>query len=133
MAAQAQRRSGVRAYAAAWLALVVLTAVTFAVARVDLGGWNIVAAMLIATTKGATVVLVFMHLLEHASINRAYLVLGFLFAALLAGLVLADVGTRLPYTNPSHADFEELPRGAPHGSRFSPAQAGPQERELPER
>jgi cytochrome c oxidase subunit IV len=130
--AHAEKHTGVKAYAAVWLGLLVLTAVTYVTAKMDIGSWNIVLAMFIASVKGTMVVLVFMHLLEHAVVNRAYIALGFLFVALLAGLTIADVGTRLPYTNPTGVHFEELPLGAPHGSPFSPSQAGPQERELPE-
>ena len=42
--------------------LVVLTLVTVAVSRVDLGSWNIVVAMLIASVKAGLVALFFMHL-----------------------------------------------------------------------
>jgi cytochrome c oxidase subunit IV len=132
MAAEhAAKHSGVRGYLVVFVGLLLLTAVTYLTAKIDLGDWNVVLALFIASVKGTMVVLVFMHLREHALVTRAYVVLGFLFVALLASLTLSDVATRLPYTNPSGMVFEEPSEKAAHGNTFSPARAGPQEREMP--
>jgi cytochrome c oxidase subunit IV len=116
-----------------WGVLLLLTAVTVITAQIDLGSWNILLALLLASAKGTLVVLVFMHLREHAAINKAYVVLGFILVALLTGLTLADVATRLEHTNPSPVAFDELPSGAPHGSPLSPGRSGPVGEPLPER
>ncbi len=49
-------------YVAIWASLMVFTGVTVFAASVDLGIFNIVLALLIATIKGTLVVLFFMHL-----------------------------------------------------------------------
>ena len=41
----------VRTYFLIWLTLTVMTFVTYLVAQIDLGGWNIVVALLIAFFK----------------------------------------------------------------------------------
>ena len=46
---------------AVWLALLVLTCVTAGVAFIDLGPFNTVVALVIATCKALLVVLIFMH------------------------------------------------------------------------
>ena len=48
-------------YYAIFAALIVLTGITVAVAYVDLGRWNTVAALVIACFKAMIVVLYFMH------------------------------------------------------------------------
>lgn len=45
-----------------WVALIALTVVTVAVSRVDLGPWNIWAALGIASLKSGLVIAFFMHL-----------------------------------------------------------------------
>jgi len=49
-------------YTAVWTALIVFTVVTIVAARIDLGGWNVPLALMIASTKAALVGLFFMHL-----------------------------------------------------------------------
>lgn len=49
-------------YIAVWLALIGFTALTLFMAGIDLGGWNVAIALLIASTKAALVALFFMHL-----------------------------------------------------------------------
>jgi cytochrome c oxidase subunit IV len=49
-------------YVAVFVALVVFTVLTVVVARIDLGGVNVPAALIIATLKAALVGLFFMHL-----------------------------------------------------------------------
>ncbi len=49
-------------YAAVWIALLALTATTVAVSYVNLGAWNVVAALAIASVKASLVALFFMHL-----------------------------------------------------------------------
>ena len=50
-----------KSYVPVFVALLILTLSTYAVARVDLGRWNIVAALGIASFKASLVVLYFMH------------------------------------------------------------------------
>ncbi|MFZ5468894.1 MAG: cytochrome C oxidase subunit IV family protein [Myxococcota bacterium] len=111
-------------YSVVWGALVVLTGATYGVAHVDVGDWNLLLALAIASFKSALVVLFFMHLKEHGPTNRAYFVVAVLFVALLVGLTVADVATRPPFTNVSAYEQPELARPAvspgPRGTQGAP-------------
>lgn len=77
---------------AVFIALLILTVVTVAIAKVDLGDMNLFVAMLIACIKAAVVAAFFMHLYWDAPFNAISLVAGVLFVALFVGLSLLDVG-----------------------------------------
>ncbi len=93
--------SHVGRYLAVWIALLVLTVLTYVLARVQLPGvWAILVALAIAVCKGSLVVLFFMHLWEQSGANRLVFVTSLVFVALLIGLVIADNATRFPLANP---------------------------------
>lgn len=72
-------------------ALVVLTVITVAVTRIDLGGqWNLVVALVIATVKATLVVAFFMHLLWDKKFNLLVLMSGLAFVLLFLGGTLTD-------------------------------------------
>ena len=79
-----------RVLAAVFVALLLLTALTVAVAGVDLGNLNLYAALAIAGLKATLVVLYFMHL----RYDRPFLLVVFLgclgFVVLFISLVLTD-------------------------------------------
>lgn len=77
------------------IGLLVLTVVTVKAAFIDLGHWNPVIALLIATVKATLVVLYFMHV-KGASEKLTGVVVasGFFFLAILLSLSLADYLTR---------------------------------------
>jgi len=79
-----------------WLVLLVLTGVTAGVAFIDLGPFNTVVALVIATCKALLVVLIFMHV-KYASekLIKVVVVSAIFFLMLLLGLSLADYSTRL--------------------------------------
>jgi cytochrome c oxidase subunit 4 len=81
---------------AVWLALLVLTGVTAGIAFVDLGPFNTVVALVIATVKALLVVLIFMHV-KYASdkLVKVVVISAIFFLFLLLGLSLADYTTRL--------------------------------------
>lgn len=83
-----------RAYAAVFFALLLLTATTVGAAFVDLGPFNLPAALLIAALKATLVVLYFMHVRFSARIIWIVAGAGFLWLAHLIGGVLADYFTR---------------------------------------
>src|SRR4051812_33936590 len=87
---------GAGRYFLSFLALVVLTGVTFALSTVELGAWSLVVALAIAITKAAIIALFFMHLRDHQGTSRLVLVIAVLFVAVLSLLVVADVLTRFP-------------------------------------
>jgi cytochrome c oxidase subunit 4 len=70
--------------------LFTLTAVTVAVSLLDLGRWNIVAALAIATVKATAVALWFMHLRYQGRFHVVVLVGCAIFAALLVAFIVFD-------------------------------------------
>ena len=83
-------------YYGIWIALLVLTVVTAAVSFVDLGPFNTIVALVIATFKALLVVLFFMHVKytsEH--MTKVVIVAAIFWLLILLALSLADYGTRL--------------------------------------
>lgn len=75
-----------------FISLVVLTILTVYTAKyVDLGAYNIVLAMFIATVKVSLVLAYFMHLKGDNSMNKVIALSGFGFIALLAGISYSDL------------------------------------------
>ena len=87
-------------YALCWLALAVLTGLTFGLSTVTLGRWSLVLALAIAAAKGTIVATFFMPLRDHPGASRLVLVTAVLFVAVLSSLVVADVLTRFPLALP---------------------------------
>jgi cytochrome c oxidase subunit 4 len=83
-----------KTYIFVYLALLILLGGTIGGAYVDLGIWNTVAAIAIAVVKALLVVLFFMHVKYSSNLTRVYVLVGFLWLALLIGLTLADYLTR---------------------------------------
>jgi cytochrome c oxidase subunit IV len=82
-------------YIAIGATLIVLTVVTAGVAFINLGPFNPVVALLIATIKATLVVLFFMHVKGASEkLTAAVVVSGFFFLAILISLSLADYLTR---------------------------------------
>ncbi|MGH9501336.1 MAG: cytochrome C oxidase subunit IV family protein [Terriglobales bacterium] len=79
-----------------WLALLTLTGLTAGIAFIDLGPFNTVVALVIATCKALLVVLVFMHV-KYTSVKlvKVVVISAIFFLFLLLGLSLADYTTRL--------------------------------------
>ena len=77
-----------------WAALMVLTATTVAVAQVDLGFLNIVAALAVASLKASLVVFVFMHLKYENRTLKGMVALAFVILAIFIGFTFWDVGLR---------------------------------------
>jgi cytochrome c oxidase subunit 4 len=79
---------------AIWCGLLVLTAVTVGVAGVDLGFWNVVVAMAVATAKAALVVLVFMHLKYENWVFKGFVLMTFAILAIFIGFTFFDTAYR---------------------------------------
>ena len=71
-------------------ALFALTAATVAISRLDLGPWNVVAALGIAAVKASLVALFFMHLKYQGRFKAVVFSASVLFAVLLVGFVVFD-------------------------------------------
>mgnify|MGYP006274309651 FL=1 len=72
------------------IALLVLTVVTVAAAQVDLGKWNIVGALAIATVKASLVIYFFMHGKYENRIIWTYILIPFILLAIMIGGVFTD-------------------------------------------
>ena len=76
--------------AAVFAALLLLTLLTVAATWYDLGSWNLIIALGIATLKAALVVLFFMHLRYDNPFYAIVFITALLFVALFLGLTLLD-------------------------------------------
>ena len=83
-----------RFLATIWAALLALTALTIFVARIDLGFFNVVAALGIASIKSSLVIFFFMHLKYENRTIKAMVLVAFVVLAICIGLTFADVGFR---------------------------------------
>jgi len=82
-------------YVTIWLTLMVLTVVTAAVSFIDLGPFNTIVALFIASFKAILVVLFFMHVKYMSDRLTKMVVVAVIFwLFLLLGLSLMDYGTR---------------------------------------
>lgn len=75
-------------------ALLFLTVVTVLAAKVDMGKWNIVGALVIASIKATLVILVFMHGKYENKILWTYIVIPFILLVIMIGGVFSDDTTR---------------------------------------
>ena len=118
------RRAPAGRYVAVWVALMALTAATFALSRAPLGRLHLVVALAIACAKGALVVLFFMHLWEQRGANRLVFTTAFLLVALMIGLTVADNATRFALANPPRQGTFQV---EPPGVEFPTAARRPDE------
>jgi len=88
--------SSVKLYLGIWLALLAGTSLTVFAAFVDLGPFNTIVALSIATIKAILVVLFFMHVkYAHEKMTKLVIVTAIFFLFILLALSMADYGTRL--------------------------------------
>ena len=85
-----------KVYGAVLVALLIGTVLTVQAAKIDLGRWNIVLALVIATIKMTLVILFFMHGKYSASRTKLIIASGFFWLAIMLALTLADYTTRHP-------------------------------------
>jgi len=83
-----------RTYYAIFITLMVLTAVTVGVATLDLGRFNVVAALAIAVVKATLVLLYFMHLRYSPRLTWLIVSVAFVWLLILIGLTMSDELTR---------------------------------------
>jgi len=88
-----------KVYIGIFLTLMVMTAITVAVAYVNLGQLNKVVALGIASFKATLVVLYFMHVKYQSRLTKLVVVTGFFFLAILLGMTMIDYGSR-EWVNP---------------------------------
>jgi cytochrome c oxidase subunit 4 len=95
--APARHRTSGRALLLVWIALVVLTALSYIASRLHLGTADIVIALVIATIKTALVLLYFMHVIEEGFATRGAIGLAVLLFLTLLLITVADPLTRTTY------------------------------------
>jgi len=98
-----------RALVAVYLALVVCTALTVGVSRIDLGNFNIWVCLLIAVIKASLVALYFMHLRWDSPFYGIVLISAFFFAALFIGLAMLDSHSYQPIIKPTPMALPQAP------------------------
>jgi cytochrome c oxidase subunit 4 len=86
-----------------WTALLVLTVVTVAVTKVNLGNFNLWIAMAIATVKASLVVLYFMHMRYDRPFNAMVFISALLIVTLFISIALIDTGAYQPDLIPGYA------------------------------
>ena len=86
-------------YAIIIISLLTLTGLTVGAAYVNLGQFNIVIALAIATLKATLVVLIFMHAKYVPERTKLVIVAGIFWLALLLFMTLSDYFSRVDYRN----------------------------------
>ena len=84
----------VRTYVIIWAILTVMTFVTYLVAQIELGAWNIVVALLIAFFKMMLVILFFMNVKAESPLTKLFAGAGFFWLILLLGQFFIDYMSR---------------------------------------
>ena len=82
-------------YVAVWATLLAMTLITTLVAFVDLGRFNTVVVLAIATFKASLVVLFFMGARYTPRLTRVVIICGIFFLGLLLAFSMVDYLTRL--------------------------------------
>ena len=87
--------AGYRTYILTGLGIIILTAITFTLSRIKMGGWEILLALLIAGTQSALAFYFFMHLRDEAGrIFRVLIPLVLAILVVLMTLTFSDVAFR---------------------------------------
>src|SRR4051795_12976503 len=81
-------------YLGVWIALLIGTGLTVAVAEVDLGALNNVMMLAIACTKALLVILFFMHVRWSTRLTWLVVASGFFWLLILFGITMSDYLTR---------------------------------------
>ncbi len=86
--------SSAKLYVAIWAILMTLTFTTVMVAFIDLGPFNIVLALVIASIKGSLVALFFMHLRESSKMTMVVAIAALFWLFILLSLTMTDYLSR---------------------------------------
>jgi cytochrome c oxidase subunit 4 len=84
----------VSTYLMVFLALIVGTVLTWQVALIDLGPFNIVVALAIAVSKASLVVLFFMHVKYSTRLTKLVVIAGIFWLGILLSITELDLLTR---------------------------------------
>jgi cytochrome c oxidase subunit 4 len=97
----APKHPGILTFVAVYVALLILLGATYAIAEVDLGDWNFVAAAGIAVLKALLVILFFMEVFYSPRLIWLSATAGFFWLGVMIYLTLAD------YLNRTAVPFSE--------------------------
>lgn len=81
-------------YLLVWGALMGLLLMTWGIAEINLGRWNVVVALSIAVLKMVLVILYFMHVRYSPRLVWLFVAAGFIWFAIMVDLTLSDYLTR---------------------------------------
>ena len=88
------RTPSIKLLVTVWLLLLGLLFVTWGVAELDLGRWNIAVAMTVAVVKMLLVVLIFMHVRYSSSLTWVFAAAGLFWLFVMITLTMGDYLTR---------------------------------------
>ena len=111
-------------YYAIFGALMVLTAITVAVAFVNLGSFNFPVAIGIAITKATLVVLFFMHVKYSSRLTKMVVAIAIFFLLVMLGLTMTDYLTRDWFASPRGNSGAGTSKTLEGGSTLSPSGSG---------
>ncbi len=83
-----------KVYIGVFLALVVFTISTYTIAKIDLGPFNALVAIIIAMIKSMLVILFFMHVKYSPKMTKVAIISGFFFLLILLTLSMTDYISR---------------------------------------
>jgi cytochrome c oxidase subunit IV len=87
-------------YFKAFLALLALAVLTVGAAYIDLGGFNLPIALLIALLKAFIVIWYFMHIRHSTALSKVFAVAGFVWVGILLAHTFSDYLTRSQPVSP---------------------------------
>ena len=100
-------------YLAVFGALMVLTAITVAVAFVNLGVLNNIVALSIAGIKTTLVVLFFMHVHYASRVTKIFAVAGFFWLSIMITFTVSDMDVRKPPAETASRGWAVFPSTSP--------------------
>lgn len=83
-----------KAHFAVFAALMILTVITVMVSTVDLGAWNTIVALLVASIKGLVVILWFMHVKFSSRLTQLFVCAGFIWLIVMVLIMTSDYSAR---------------------------------------
>ena len=86
----ADHSHGYGIYVLVWLGLLVLTGLTVAVAGINIGGFTIATALIIASVKAYLVLTIFMHLRSESRVFTVFVLVALFFLIISLLLLFSD-------------------------------------------
>ena len=86
--------TSIKTFTSVWIALLILTGTTVAVAYLNLGAFSVVVVIVIATIKSLLVALFFMEVRYSPAITKIVIIAGILWLLIILLLSLTDFASR---------------------------------------